>query len=104
MHLNVGLDIGSHINARRQRRAGTMPADQHAAHRRVRCTPRLADRLPAVGMHGAMEPHASAWRFCRGTCYRLLHGGVGNLGLPAATSSGQTTTCLPSIHWMVMAL
>ena len=36
--------------------------------------------------------------------YRWLHGGVGKRGFPAPTSSGQTTTCLPSCHWIVIAL
>src|SRR2546422_2913805 len=34
---------------------------------------------------------------------RALQGGVGNLGLPAATSSGQRITCLPSCHCVVTA-
>ena len=36
--------------------------------------------------------------------YRVLHIGVGSRALPVATSSGQTTTCLPSCHWIVTAL
>ena len=36
--------------------------------------------------------------------YRVLHIGVGRRTLPVATSSGQTTTCLPSCHWIVTAL
>src|SRR6516165_5081927 len=35
---------------------------------------------------------------------RSLHDGVGKRGFPEASSSGQTTTCLPSCHWMVIAL
>jgi len=35
--------------------------------------------------------------------YRVLQGGVGNLGLPAATS-GQMIICLPSCHCVVTAL
>jgi hypothetical protein len=34
---------------------------------------------------------------------RSFHGGVGNRGFPDASSSGQTTTCLPSCHWIVIA-
>ena len=36
--------------------------------------------------------------------YRVLHIGVGSRALPVATWSGQTTTCLPSCHWIVTAL
>ncbi len=42
------------------------------------------------------------WRRRRAN-YRALQGGVGNLGLPAATSSGQRITCLPSCHCVVTA-
>jgi hypothetical protein len=35
--------------------------------------------------------------------YHWLHGGVGNRGFPETTSSGQTTTCLPSC-WIVIGL
>src|SRR5439155_2000372 len=71
----------------------------------VGCIGRLADWLVVGGMRGDTEPHQPTWgAYRRRTSYRPLHGGVGNLGLPAATSSGQTTTCLPSCHWMVIAL
>ena len=42
---------------------------------------------------------------CEQHCrYRWLHGGFGNRGFPETSSSGQTTTCLPSCHWMAIAL
>ena len=65
------------------------------AHFRNSCTAAL--RSPIRSPHRC---HALA-----GTpLYRVLHIGVGRRALPVATSSGQTTTCLPSCHWIVTAL
>src|SRR5262249_21322842 len=36
--------------------------------------------------------------------YRWVHCGFGNRGFPEATSSGQTTACWPSCHWIVIGL
>ena len=66
----------------------------HVARRRRRGSPPDALR-PAR--------RASAARRGEGG-YRAVQGGVGNFGLPVATSSGQTMTCLPSCHWVVTAL
>ena len=59
---------------------------------RVAPTPVVARNL--AGLLGAQGPlpHSIG--------YRWLHGGVGNRGFPAASSSGQTTTFTPSCHWM----
>jgi hypothetical protein len=59
------------------------------------CTAAYSSPIGSVHRRGATR---------RNPLYRMLHIGVGNRAFPVATSSGQTTTCLPSCHWIVTAL
>jgi len=52
------------------------------------------------GAEGGSAPVSVRWQ----EFYRWPQGGVGKRGFPVATSSGHTTTALPSCHWTVIAL
>src|SRR2546427_727919 len=54
----------------------------------------LAGKTPQASSSSASDPGFPC-SHGRTLSYRWPHGGVGNRGFPDASSSGQTTTCLP---------
>src|SRR2546425_11328062 len=84
--LAIGEDSVTDLELHRQdaRRRGSGPR------------PLLGSRLSRGGSPASAHPLIET----RPSFYRWLHGGVGSRGFPVASSSGQTTTFMPSCHWM----